>query len=202
MHFLKSRKSEVHFERRNFIHWNMIRVASLHWEKIMTRFSLQGYHFFLSKTGKWTFSCRHLASLLLGCLWTKNLITSQNLCTCLISLMAMTSISTVFQPLPIDWHTPLLQWHLRQKERHAWCPARTHSTCNNFSKMTIGKIPKMTSNFAVSKSLLLQSIHDVFVDVLRQSEKSSGCLEVKGVAIQSFLHQVVCAEKQIVSRNI
>ena len=214
---------------RNFIHWIGTWFVWLHciekksWLDFLSKavnFSLNGRSCVVAiplkkrnSPQKWTFSCRHLASLLLGCLWKKKShhFPKFNLCTCLISLMAMTSISTILQPLPIDWHTPLLQWHLRQKERRAWCPARTHATCNNFSKMTTGKIPKILSfncggifpivtiqlfdhwnnpTFAVSKSLLLQSIHDVFVDVLRQSGKSSGCLEVKGVVIQSFLFYI------------
>lgn len=85
------------------------------------------------------------------------------------NLMTTATISTIFQPLPIDWHTPPLQWHLRQKEHRAWCP----DTCNmqQLSTLQLEKSTKKTSNFAVSKSLLLQSIHDVFVDVLSKGRK-------------------------------
>lgn len=49
--------------------------------------------------------------------------------------------------------------------------ALTHATCNNFPHYNWKNPPKKTSNFAVSKSLLLQSIHDVFVDVLSKGRK-------------------------------
>lgn len=175
---------------------------------VMIRFSLQGRHVFTALK-KWTFSCRHLASLLLGSLWKKK--KTHHFPPCMYTLplhvwylleanlMTTATISTIFQPLPIDWHTPPLQWHLRQKEHRAWCP----DTCNMQQLSTL-QLEKSTKKNIQLRSFKKPSapVHPwCFCRCPQQRQKIGGCLEVKFVVVQrSFLHQVACSEKQIVSK--
>lgn len=174
---------------------------------VMIRFSLQGRHVFTALK-KWTFSCRHLASLLLGSLWKKKNASFSSMyvhvtVTCLISSwskshdhgyhlhhfpaspnwLAYTAAAMASSP---EGASRLMPWHMQ------------HATTFH---ITIGKIHQKNIQLRSFKKPSAPVHPWCFCRCPQQRQKIGGCLEVKFVVVQrSFLHQVACSEKQIVSK--
>lgn len=123
---------------------------------VMIRFSLQGRHVFTALK-KWTFSCRHLASLLLGSLWKKKKrIIFLHVCTRYRYMFDIFLKQISWPRLPSPPFSSLSQLigiHRRCNgifaRRSIALDALTHATCNNFPHYNWKNPPKKhpTSQF-------------------------------------------------------